>query len=94
MQRVKLALACAALAACHVPATADAPDAPAADAAIATTPSIYDRVDRAQLAARLENNPHYDDTGDDTLAHIDLDLLTETARIQIAFQAQLAGIDP
>lgn len=39
-----------------------------------------------------ENNPHYDDTGDDTMAHIDLDLLAETSRIQIAFQAQLAGI--
>jgi hypothetical protein len=39
-----------------------------------------------------ENNPHYDDTGDDTMAHIDLDMLTETSRIQIAFQAKLAGI--
>jgi len=38
------------------------------------------------------NNPHYDDTGGDTMAHIDLDLLTATARIQIAFQARLAGI--
>src|SRR5438105_1473826 len=39
-----------------------------------------------------ENNPHYDDTGDDTMAHIDLDMLTDTSRIQIGFQAQLAGI--
>ena len=39
-----------------------------------------------------ENNPHYDDTGDDTLAHIDLDLMTEIAKIQITFQAKLAGI--
>ncbi len=39
-----------------------------------------------------ENNPHYDDTGNDTMAHIDLDYLTATAKIQIAFQAKLAGI--
>ena len=39
-----------------------------------------------------ENNPRYDDTGDDTLAHIDFPYLTATAKIQIAFQARLAGI--
>jgi Zn-dependent M28 family amino/carboxypeptidase len=39
-----------------------------------------------------ENNPHYDDTGNDTMAHIDLDLLTEVSKIQITFQAKLAGI--
>jgi peptidase M28-like protein len=39
-----------------------------------------------------ENSPHYDDTGDDTLAHIDLDLMTAIAKIQITFQAKLAGI--
>lgn len=39
-----------------------------------------------------ENNPHYDDTGHDTIDKIDLDLLTEVARIQITFQAKLAGI--
>ncbi len=39
-----------------------------------------------------ENNPHYDDTGDDTLAHIDHDMLAEISRIQIAFQAELAGV--
>jgi Zn-dependent M28 family amino/carboxypeptidase len=37
-------------------------------------------------------NPHYDQEGHDTLEHIDYGLLTGTARIQIAFQAQLAGI--
>jgi len=40
-----------------------------------------------------ENNPHYDDTGDDTMAHIDMAMLAETSRIQIAYQAKLAGID-
>jgi len=39
-----------------------------------------------------EHNPHYDDTGDDTMAHIDLDMLSEISRIQIAFQAELAGV--
>lgn len=39
-----------------------------------------------------ERNPHYDDTGDDTMAHIDLDMLAEISRIQIAFQAELAGV--
>jgi len=39
-----------------------------------------------------ENNPHYDDTGDDTLAHIDLDYLLHVSQIQIAFQAKLVGI--
>ncbi len=39
-----------------------------------------------------ENNPHYDDTGHDTIDKIDLDLLTGIARIQITFQAKLAGI--
>jgi Zn-dependent M28 family amino/carboxypeptidase len=41
-----------------------------------------------------ENNPHYDNTGDDTMAHIDLDLFAETSRIQIAYQAELAGVTP
>jgi hypothetical protein len=40
----------------------------------------------------VDQNPHYDDTGDDTMAHISFDLLTETSKIQIAFQARLAGI--
>lgn len=39
-----------------------------------------------------DKNPHYDDTGDDTLQHINLDMLTNTAKIQIAYQAKLAGI--
>jgi Zn-dependent M28 family amino/carboxypeptidase len=38
------------------------------------------------------NNPHFDDDGDDTLAHIDLGLLTDIARVQIAYQAELAGV--
>lgn len=39
-----------------------------------------------------ENNPHYDDAGGDTVDKIDFGLLTATARIQIAYQAELAGI--
>ncbi|MGE5181873.1 MAG: M28 family metallopeptidase [Acidobacteriota bacterium] len=41
-----------------------------------------------------DQNPHFDNLGDDTMAHIDFGLLAETARIQITFQAQLAGITP
>ncbi len=40
------------------------------------------------------DNPHFDDTGDDTMAHINIGLYAETARIQIAYQAQLAGLQP
>ena len=40
-----------------------------------------------------ENNPHYDDTGHDTLEKIDFDYLTAVAKLQITFQAQLAGIE-
>jgi peptidase M28-like protein len=40
-----------------------------------------------------ENNPHYDDTGHDTLDTIDFDYLTAVAKLQITFQAQLAGIE-
>jgi Zn-dependent M28 family amino/carboxypeptidase len=39
-----------------------------------------------------DRNPHYDDTGDDTFAHLDLDYLTSIARVNIALQAKLAGI--
>lgn len=46
----------------------------------------------AILEFGAENNPHYDDTGDDTLAHIDFPMLAEISRIQIQFQAELAGI--
>jgi hypothetical protein len=37
-------------------------------------------------------NPHFDQQGDDTLAHIDPDYLTTIARPGITFQAQLVGI--
>jgi Zn-dependent M28 family amino/carboxypeptidase len=40
------------------------------------------------------NNPHFDDLGDDTMAHIDLDYLWHIAQIQIAYQAQLVGVTP
>jgi hypothetical protein len=40
------------------------------------------------------NNPHFDDAGGDVMATIDMDLFANIARIQIAFQAQLAGIGP
>ncbi len=39
-----------------------------------------------------DNNPHYDDTGDDTMAHIALDMFAEISRIEITYQGQLAGI--
>ena len=38
------------------------------------------------------NNPHFDDGGGDTLDKIDQTLLVEIARIQIAYQAELAGV--
>lgn len=37
-------------------------------------------------------NPHFDQQGDDTMAHIDPDYLTTIARPGITFQAQLVGI--
>ena len=40
------------------------------------------------------NNPHFDDQGDDTMMHIDLDYLLHIAQIQIAFQAKLVGVTP
>jgi hypothetical protein len=40
-----------------------------------------------------ENNPHYDDTGGDTLSRINFDLLTNIAKVQITFQAKLVGLD-
>ena len=46
----------------------------------------------AILEYAVDNNPHADAGGDDTLAHIDFDMLAEIARIQIAYQAELAGI--
>jgi hypothetical protein len=41
-----------------------------------------------------DENPHYDDndTGDDTIDHIDLDYLFPIAQIAITYQAQLMGI--
>lgn len=41
-----------------------------------------------------ENNYHYDDngTGDDTLAHVNLEYLHNIAQVQITFQAQLIGV--
>jgi hypothetical protein len=41
-----------------------------------------------------ENNPHYDDTGDDTLRHIDFDYLFGMSQVNIAFQAKLIGMGP
>ena len=42
-----------------------------------------------------DQNPHYDDndTGDDTLAHVDLDYLFHTAQVAITYQAQLVGLE-
>jgi len=41
-----------------------------------------------------DNNPHYDDvdTGDDTLAHIDIDYLFQISEVAITYQAKLVGI--
>jgi peptidase M28-like protein len=40
----------------------------------------------------VDQNPHYDYGGTDTIDTIDFELLTGVAKIQIAFQAKLAGI--
>jgi len=37
-------------------------------------------------------NPHFDDTGDDTMQHINLDYFLHISQIQITFQSRLAGI--
>lgn len=39
-----------------------------------------------------DNNPHFDDTGGDTLEKVDFEYLTAISRIQITFQAKLMGI--
>jgi Zn-dependent M28 family amino/carboxypeptidase len=39
-----------------------------------------------------DKNPHYDDTGHDTIEKIDFDYLWTIARVNIALQAKLAGI--
>jgi len=41
-----------------------------------------------------ENNPHYDDTGNDTIEKINMQYLTQISQIQITFQAKLMGIGP
>jgi hypothetical protein len=41
-----------------------------------------------------ENNPHYDDTGNDTMKTINMQYLFQISQIQIAFQAKLMGIGP
>jgi hypothetical protein len=39
-----------------------------------------------------DNNPHYDDTGDDTMNHIDMSYLTRIAQVAITYEAMRVGL--
>jgi hypothetical protein len=42
----------------------------------------------------VDDNPHYDETGDDTRAHVDVDYYAAIARVGVASIAKLVGVDP
>jgi Peptidase family M28 len=54
--------------------------------AVAGIPSLYvEEFDQ-------DDNPHYDDTGDDTMQHIDKAYFESIARVTVTFEATLVGV--